>query len=174
MALSKVDAFVGPLTEGRCYLVPTVVGSVNGSGAMRPYPVIGTRHYDVEYFNVHMPHYHLDMRFIDMDRWRGEMLQGVLIGAGRRNDGTYPVPEYKKMKCLQSHVEITIRPNSTAPDGFEQMKRDFKGAQCGGSRKRGWTCPHKGTFLGGQPALLGVITCPAHSLRIDAKTGRVL
>jgi hypothetical protein len=168
--LRKVDEIVGELSEGADYLVPTLVGSLSGKGPMQEYPVLGTRHYDVDHFNVHMPHYHIDLRFYDHSLWIREGKQ-VLVGAGRREDGSLPPIIYKKMRCRQSCVLMNI----TQPDGRTDFWEVWRGAQCGGSAKEGWICPHKGTFLGSQfTDIDGVITCPAHSLRIDAKTGKVL
>lgn len=171
--MRRVDEIVGRLAEGVHYMVPTVVGALNGQGPMEIHPVVGTRHYDVEYFNVHMPHYHLDLRFVGMEWWR-ERGSAILVGVGERADGTFPELIHRRMRCLQAHVIISVRSHPSMPGGCERMHEDFRGVQCGGSAREGWICPHKGTFLGGQPPYEGVVTCPAHGLRIDWRTGRVL
>jgi hypothetical protein len=147
--MQKVDDAVGLLVEGQPYLVPTVTGSLGGSGPMECYPIIGPRHYDVEFLNVHMPHYHLDLRFIDMRKFDNN----VVVGAGQRSDGTYPPIVYKKMKCLQACVVISnVRGNGyAAADGYRHLVEHFCGVQCSGNAKDGWICPHKGMPLASQP-----------------------
>ena len=171
----RVDKVCGPLIEGTTYLVPTLKGPLGGlKHLVREYPVlIGPRHYDVEYFNVHMPHYHIDLRFVDMRVWRNQWDGNIPVGAGRLDDGSLPKPEYKPWRCLQNHVILNF---DNSPDflGYKRMCRHFAGAQCGGSRERGWICPHKGTNLASTPSHNGVITCPAHALKIDEATGKVL
>src|SRR6266436_5748073 len=104
----KVDKVKGELIEGETYLVPTFTGPLGGKKHLtREYPVLrGPRHYDVEFFNVHMPHYHLDLRFIDLQQWRTELESNRPVGAGRRDDGSLPVPVYKAWRCYQSNVII--------------------------------------------------------------------
>lgn len=167
----KVDETSRVLMEGQTYLVPIIEGSLSGKWPTKSFPVIGPRHYDVEFFNVHAPHYHLDLRFINFTDWyRSD--KGTTVLVGRKADGSLPSVHYEPMKCLQSQVVIyDVRSESGPPDAYKQLVTHFEGRKCEGSKQEGWTCPHKGTFLGDTN---GVITCPAHGLKIDNRTGKVL
>lgn len=171
--MQKVDEIVGTLTEGEFYLVPTITGSLGGHKKVEEYPIIGPRHYDVEFFNIHSPHYHLDLRFINNRYWRDQLHCEVVVAVGRRASGELPTPQYKKLICIHRHIEINTVTNASAPGGHDQLRKHFAGTQCGGSRETGWICPHKRMFLGSQPASYGIITCPGHGLKINADTGKV-
>ena len=171
--MQKVDKIVGTLVEGGVYLVPVIEGSLGGTFPARKLPVIGNRHYDVEFFGNHMPHYHLDIRFMSFDEWQFKYQREIAVGVGRLADGSIPKPHYEEMACRQNLVIIN-NVRGPQPGGEEKMHAHFLGAKSSGSRETGWRCPHKGTFLGSQPAVAGVITCPAHGLRICEATGVVL
>lgn len=170
--MKRVDDMTTPLREGVTYLVPTIVGTLGGKHPSERWPIlVGPRHYDVEFFNIHMPHHHLDVRFISYETWKQELGSEIVVGVGRFADGSLPAIEHKPMRCL---VEAFLLNSITSHDD-RAMHKHFKGAQCEGSLKRGWICPHKGTYLGSQYIDNdGVMICPAHGLRIDAATGRVL
>jgi hypothetical protein len=172
--LEKVDEGVEVLTDGKEYLVPTLVGPLGGKlGTTREYPVLGTRHYDVEFFENHMAHYHLDLRFVDYQKWQREWGRDVVVGAGRTVSGALPKLQLKAIKCQQSQVIINFI-FGPKPDTMDKFRDHFRGQQCGGNREKGWICPHKGTFLGGQPVYKGALTCPAHGLKVNPRTGIVL
>lgn len=169
--MQRVDEVVGLLIEGKHYLVPTIVGSIGGTGPMQSHPIIGPRHYDVEFFGVHVPHYHLDLRFV-LSESRSNNNHSV--AAGRQRDGSLPPVVYKKMKCTAACVVLS-NVTGNEPGAYEQLVEHFRGAQCGGSAKTGWVCPHKGMPLASQyidPKW--IITCPGHGLKIDSRTGKVV
>lgn len=159
----RVDEILEPLVEGRWYLVPTVKGEWLNTHGVAYWPVIGPRHKDID-LGVTVSHYHIDHRFVPIAEFRCDTNTVV----NESNDA--PV-RYRRWKCLQSAVMLN---NVTTSEGYAAFKRKHAGEKCEGHKRTGWRCPHRGVWLGGQPACGGVIICPAHGLKIDAKTGRVL
>lgn len=160
--MEKVDHIVGRLVEGRSYLVPTVKGEWLDTHGIADWPVVGPRHKD-EDLGVNISHYHIDHRFIPVGEWKRDRNTVV-------NESCDAPVRYEAWKCLQSTVVVS---NVTTRKEHD-LQRSWAGKACDGSATDGWICPHRKTWLGSQPAVMGVITCPAHGLRIDAKTGRVL
>jgi hypothetical protein len=162
--IKRVDEVVGWLVDGRSYLVPTIRGEWLDDHGVADWPVIGPRHKDKE-LGVNLSHYHIDLRFVSMDVFnRGG--QNTVV-----NDSYEARVRYRKWTCLQACVVLS---NVRTPKGMVELNKVYAGKQCAGSARTGWTCPHRGVWLGSQPAVEGVITCPGHGLRVNAKTGRLL
>jgi hypothetical protein len=67
-------------------------------------------------------------------------------------------------KCRRQHVYWARKPFWLEDLSSAYSRRDW------GPRK---ICPHRGASLCGVPAVEGVVTCPLHGLRFDAKSGQV-
>lgn len=160
----RVDEIVGSLDEGRRYLVPTVKGEWLNTHGIGDWPVIGPRHKD-EDLGVNISHYHIDHRFVAEAEFKRD--DNTVV-----NESCDAPVRYKLWRCLQACVVLSnVR---VAGKGVDSFYQSFAGKRCEGSQRAGWTCPHRGVWLGSQPAIGGVITCQGHGLRIDARTGRVL
>lgn len=152
------------------------------------WPVIGKRHEDREFFNFALEHYHVDVRFLGrrhfaqtgrrgrfVDRERDAISQAqaqallarIDVPPARRH---LPEPVLVRMKCYRANE----RWNFPDAEAVMQMCSAFAGHQARHS-DAGWVCPHRQYPLGQvEPDESGVITCPLHGLRIDARTGRCL
>jgi hypothetical protein len=158
----RVDKIVGSLREGQRYRVPTVRGEWLATHGIADWPVVGLRHKDPE-LGVNVSHYHIDHRFVPESEFKRD--DNTLVNE------SYDAPvRYRVWTCLQACVVIS---NVTTANGFD-IRRSYIGKKCGGSCETGWICPHRGVWLGSQPPVRGVITCPGHGLRINAKTGCVV
>lgn len=163
--LQRVDRLKEPPVVGRFYLVPTVQGRWYDS-FREDWPVIGNLHNDVEFFDFHTKHFHLDYRFV---RVRKSLLGRVKAAPLHAHSSTpLSKPIFRRRKCLREQVIFDGPSKIMTP-----FRKSFAGHQCA-SGKRGWVCPHRHVALGSTPAIGGVITCPLHGLRINAATGLVL
>lgn len=188
--MERIDRLTTPAKVGRLYLVPVVMAEYHK--AFSSWPVIGPEHDDTEFFKFALSHYHIDTRFLTRAqikllpgdyRFQGALTRRKLAAAhatpltGRPravglDRDELPNPEFKP---------LTMRRQAMTPHPFFEIdavnlpifEAHFAGAQCT-KGKSGWICPHRHAPLGSMPVVNGVITCPLHSLRIDAATGRVL
>jgi hypothetical protein len=160
--MERVDRMTQPPIVGQFYLVPVVHGKWYAREG--DYPVIGSRHNDIEFFDFERTHYHLDFRFVrDADVMRAST-------APLHDFPDFPLskPALKRRKCLRQ--QHTFDGPSKIMDPFRAA---FAGQQCANS-KLGWICPHKKIVLGSTPVIGGIVTCPLHGLRIDAETGKCM
>jgi hypothetical protein len=162
--LERVDRLKEPPIVGQLYLVPTVFGQWHHW--LRDWPVMGLKHDDVEYLNFKIVHYHLDIRFLRVNK-------NFLPSAPYQ-----PLHERANVPLgpLKFARRICIRPPADfrAPSKIRiELQSAFAGRQCG-KGKRGWVCPHKYFPLGTIEPVDGVLQCPLHGLRIDAATGKCL
>lgn len=160
--MERADKVIGPLCEGRRYLVPTVRGEWLDWHGIADWPVVGPRHKDPE-IGVNVSHYHIDHRFVPTEQFQGGDTNTVV------NESCDQPVRYRAWTCLQACVVLTHRESQ-----IRALHDSWRGRQCQGSRESGWICPHRGVWLGSQPAVKGVITCPAHGLKIEPLTGRVM
>lgn len=160
--LKRVDQIVGSLIDGRTYLVPTVRAEWLKTHGVADWPVIGPRHKDPD-LGVDISHYHIDLRFVPFADFQRDNNTVV-------NESCDAPIRYEPWTCRQACVVIS---NVRTPLMVD-LNRRYAGKQCMGSRKLGWICPHKKLWLGSQPPVKGMITCPGHGLRIDADSGRIL
>lgn len=167
--LQRVDRLKEPPVVGHFYLVPLVHGK--WFGIIRDWPVIGLKHDDIEFLDFEVSHYHVDTRFL---RVRSTLLPMAPTSPLHEQivkwGGKEPLrkPFWRRRKCLrEQHI-------FRGPElGMRKLEDGFTGRQCA-KGKRGFVCPHKQFPLGSTPAIDGMITCPLHGLRVDAKTGVVV
>lgn len=151
------------------------------------WPVMGRMHDDVDHFDFHHKHYHIDLRFVGNRH---------LAQAGQ--DWGIDDPKQAKLACLSTSplhgrhgqgglnhlAKPVLMPFRMMRDHQPWMYHDrprmqdfqdaLSGQKCRHS-KAGWVCPHRGYPLGQvTPDANGVVTCPLHGLRINAQTGMVL
>lgn len=173
--MQKFDDLTEPPIVGRFYLVPTVIGTWCEEDG--PWPVMGMKHEDAEWLSFPYIHYHLNRFFLnDHDEWVAiaNPIAEPLDGIGYRMNDPIPAPVLRKWKCRRSAVTAfpVNQINKTRTNKWFAMFDHYAGAQC--AHSNGWICPHKGARLGAIIPIGGVITCPLHGMRIDARTGIVL
>ncbi|MBO9125500.1 MULTISPECIES: Rieske 2Fe-2S domain-containing protein [unclassified Rhizobium] len=185
--IQRIDQLDSPVTVGRYYLVPTVIGTWYGK--LQAWPVIGPKHNDRHCLEFANDHYHLDARFMatprgswdaEISHWRSAWGSPMQINDQVNSEGL-PAPVWRKMLCKRPS-------NPVIPLLIEQVSDAIKAGRSpqwkchvdewqGRQAKRdarGWVCPHRSVSLANHGAVDGVITCPLHLLRIDAATGIVL
>lgn len=158
--MERADKVIGPLCEGRRYLVPTVRAEWLDSHGIAEWPVIGPRHKDPD-IGATVSHYHIDHRFVPQAEFDRDTNTVV-------NESCDQPVRYRAWTCLQARVVLTHHDARVL-----KMHGFWRGRQCQGSRETGWICPHRGVWLGSQFSRDGIIICPAHGLKINAETGRV-
>ncbi len=193
----RITQIADPVVVGRYYMVPTVrYPYLYGDGIVMDWPVFLPKHDDAEFFDFHMPHYHIDPRFLSARTaeriarkdWQGRML-GCYDGEARFERkvqstplGRYDIPGdvaypggglvhppvvWKRLLCRRDHVNYRY---GLAPQ-VQKLREAFAGRQCVSS-EGGWLCPHQNYAMGSvTPDEDGMLTCPLHGLRIDPKTG---
>lgn len=180
-SIDRVDALDGPPVVGRYYLVRAIFTD-RGGHRERPlwWPIIGTEHTDVEFFNFVRPHYHIDVRFLTAahlrraswiaDNARADFLARPLQRWHAERGGSFrplPPPEIRRMRCAVAAVDYPY----AGMKAVVALNKSLSG-QRAISSKRGWVCPHRKVALATvAPDANGIITCPLHGLRIHAKTG---
>ncbi len=185
MTILSVNA-QAPLVVGRYYKVPCIKYKWHRRWGW--WPVIGPLHQDKAFLAFPHSHYHMDGRFLTkaqrdyvlivQERSRGAWLQDdaiVLAEALERwplNNHDLGAPEQatlKRRKCWRT--QLPPYGNAHQP-GIQRIAEHFAAHQCRRD-ENGWICPHQATPLGSIQPVDGVIVCPLHGLRIDAKTGTV-
>lgn len=175
--MRRIDELSVPPQIGRMYLVPTVYGRWFGSA--RHWPVIGPKHHDTQCLRFEPHHYHLDVRFLGRKpegvSWRF-VFSAPLITSDRINPDGLPAPEWRARKCQRLiNPALDEINNLTTRAGNWKCHFDQWAGKQARHDGRGWVCPHRNVSLADQAVDGdGVITCPLHLLRIDARTGRVL
>jgi hypothetical protein len=160
---------------GKFYLVPAIWwdwGAWGNDDIKMWWPVIGPKHSDAEFFDFPLPHYHVDVRFLSKRHWAFSQYPGEFLSrplsASHMPQGP-KAPTWRRMRCSLNAVDYPFA-NRRA---VLALNKHFAGQECAKSR-HGWVCPHRNVNLGSMAAIDGVITCPLHGLRIDAKTGVVI
>ncbi len=156
-------------------------------------PTLGKAHEDTEWLNVNWHHYHYDFRFLtdeDMrqiaSHWRGasasldEVISSMftLVIAKKFVKGTL---EYRPMVCHRQMPEFPVvreRGSMTTLlwDGFTRKLEEpliRKGAKLR-TQHDCLRCPHRNIPLSGIPNDGETIVCPAHGLRWNLKTGKIV
>ena len=175
--MQRIDEMKEPPVVGVAYLVPTVRYVYHGRVA--DWPVIGPKHEDERFFDFPHPHYHLDARFIPFGRLRfafdiaheddAEAVDWLVGRAPLFSTGQpdHPAIVYRRRKCVRS-VAGYVYGNH---EGVQRLRAAYADkplvhTACGRA------CPHRGAPVDSlQPDEHGVITCPLHGLRFNAKTG---
>lgn len=191
--LQRSDRLKEPPVVGNWYLVPAIlwqfrmpwdadsssdeeiITKLQKAKGAKWWPVWGSKHNDVEFFNFETLHYHIDPRFLTKrhraeasgygDRTTLQTIQAQPLNHAKLKSGP-PKPQLRRMRCSMAHSEWGYADRVTVAN----LNTAFAGKQCA-MGKRGFVCPHKLFPLGSIEAVDGVITCPLHGLRIDAKTG---
>lgn len=180
----KIDEIKSPPVVGETYRVPSVRrGDVF-------VPVFGPPHTDVELGNP-LLHFHVDIRFIshedaqavglslmdfEVPRYSAPHTFSLPAISGSRNE----VVRHRPMKCIRRGNDyrspqvipcgdtINLTVGSLEKTGLiEDMHENDRVTKCG-------RCPHRGTPLGHQPVTNGVVVCPAHLLKWDKATGKMI
>lgn len=160
---------------GRFYLVPCVRGV--WYGRMGNWPVLLPFHEDRAVIGFEPWHYHLDRRFLPNLMFADTGILPVLTPAGRMNrsplqvspkcnpDGL-PPPVERRRKCRRRIGLLGYDNVRWAP----ALRADYREDRL----RPGMICPHKGVCLATMPVIDGVVECPAHGLRWDVATGRLV
>lgn len=164
-------------TVGQYYRVP-VLAVADWQGYTGGVPIIGPWHEDAEIIGFAPHHYHVDWRFAPerlvalvtarRTQWKNgkacsdaTKLFSRPIEARRIVAGAVPVLRRRKMRRA-----MPTFPRATAKQFWlPRLEQAFAG-KCA----KGGVCPHKGLPLDGLPVRGGMITCPGHGLRFDAKS----
>jgi len=172
-----VNRMTEPPIVGRWYMVPAIFyRRFSRQGPELWWPVLGPRHNDVEFFDFKWEHFHFDQRFLTVrhlnviDRDPEYALKRSFYQPlqGNETGKRLPMPTLHRMQCRRVMPEYPW----SGQLAIENINLHYEGRMAKRG-KRGWICPHRQTALGTMvPDAAGVITCPLHGLRIDAKTGR--
>lgn len=178
--IKKIDNVNRPVKKGEVFSVPCIVQDtdvfdtewVEDFGVMTPIrkkvkqitPVINHPHNDKENGQSYV-HYHADFRFIDTSQMKPSLIRKdkhlFMLGSHRPKAGKI---EYLPMKVVNEHQpEGTITEVSYIKNSKLKHKCIHKGK-----------CPHRGYDLSKTTEQNGIITCPLHGLKFDAKTKKVL
>jgi len=177
--IPRVDEMTEPVVVGRYYLVPTVRYPYFGS--IQDWPVIGPRHNDVEFFDFHWQHYHIDGRFLtarqrhfigkrNLRNWLNVVSATPLAYCLPMQYSVmpHPAPVWKRRKCHFAALPYPFRHVSFV----NELRHAYRGARLRGPCK---VCPHRGAPLASlAPDADGLITCPAHGLRWKVDTGEAV
>jgi nitrite reductase/ring-hydroxylating ferredoxin subunit len=172
-----------PPTAGKTYLVPVT----DLGGMVKPFPVLGHKHNDVDIGQPDIDHIHIDVRFVSDEALRESGFTeaqvrnqysdtpGVVGALAFRTDlcGAEPRVWEEPSVCVREEFPQGLEYKVGAwgelhrlalrlrDEGF-RLKPDCK------------TCPHKGTRLDNVKAKKGVLVCPAHGLEFAPDTGEVI
>jgi hypothetical protein len=175
--LERVDRVTTPLVVGRSYLVPTVRGMWLYN--IRNWPIIGPRHTDADFFDFAEPHYHVDGRFLKNPNglsWRDHetfrMPLHEIITYVDSEPFTFSLGPiiFRRRRCYRNYQGYPF--GRSIP--VAAIRKHYAGHQCPKNKDGAWICPHRKASLGSILPVDGVITCPLHGLRINAKTGVVM
>jgi len=178
----RIDEVAEPRV-GVLYLVPAVFEK-GYLDEPRWWPVLGPLHEDAKLFNFKDLHYHYDQRFMTREMLRpfplphgahgaktrlhfslAAPLQGEHKAYGER--APMSAPELKLFRCIRTTIDYPYGHNERIIN-VNTMYFDVQADRT----DIGWLCPHRRVLLNFPPNASGVITCPLHGLRINAKTGR--
>lgn len=177
-----VETLTTPPKVGKYYRVPSVLRG------RKHVPVFGPPHTDVD-LGVPELHFHVDIRFLtssdasslglDLAKFavpddvtsNFDFLVPVIQGythdaiATRKMKCVRPGQNYQSPRRLPNGGEIRLDNGSTEATGrLEDMCEKMRVTECG-------RCPHRGTPLGHQPVVNGVVVCPAHLLKWEKSSG---
>lgn len=172
----KITDVAGLPVVGKTYMVPCA----SNEESPRFYsPVIGVPHNDSKYGFGEFCHLHYDFRFLPED----EMKHVRERAEKDASSCSYAEPSvflwvvdatestkiwWTEMKCLR---QMPTNPLETCGFMVRALEPHFKDQKIDPKRP---VCPHRQVCLKGLPHDDGVLVCPAHGLRWDAKTGEML
>lgn len=147
-------------------------------------PVIGPEHQDAEIIGFPWKHWHIDWRFVSkrvfertlsqkLSREAGNVFNFVLqrFAVQQENDGTkYETGEPFHLGEVVMRRAMCRR----AMPGYPYHRATWLPAlakACSGMKMKNMVCPHRGMPLKGCDTTGDVVTCPAHGLRWNVKTG---
>jgi hypothetical protein len=135
-------------------------------------PVIGPEHEDYELLGFVPEHFHIDWRFVDKRSIgsRGANM-GVVVCTTVPQVPVKPPFELKLRRLLCKRAMPTF-PGSSHLSAKWGGKLEAAFAEC--TLKPGLVCPHRGIPLADFVQPDGTVTCPAHGLRWDVTTGKLL
>lgn len=149
---------------GTNYLVPCLIS--NQGGKMHITPVIDHPHNDVENGQP-LAHYHADFRFI-----RHTVEKSGVLPINKHSDHVYAADD--RPLVGNGTIENYVLPMQTADHlnttHLVNIKKSKLKHRCIHKGK----CPHRGFDLSNENPKNGVITCPLHGLRFNAKTHKLL
>lgn len=177
--LARLHSLQTAPVVGESYMVPCVlIREFNGHEPFH-LPVFGDWHNDKDFGQNDFDHYHIDTRFVTEQELEWFNLSGALniqylsgvcaINVTTMRDrGVYEDAKEIPRVCLRELGQSTtfsIHENGVLKNLSKQlMQKNFKlDDKCR-------VCPHKGTSLQGISPVNGVILCPVHAMRFDAKT----
>ena len=164
-----------PYVVGRYYTVPTVRGKVYSD--LYDWPVMGPEHEDAEFINFPHQHYHVDWRFVPERLFNSigkyglnTSILGTPLMNGEKSNGRWlhehglPDPLMKRLRCKREFPEYPKAP------WMKDLEEKYEGC-----RLKTAICPHRGIALDNLPCNEdGIVTCPAHGLRWNIKTGEMV
>lgn len=168
------------MTIGKRYLVPCVkiVYELSDWGWGSYVPVIGPLHDDKHIIGFYERHWHIDFRFLINAQW--ERIESYLYGYKKIHGGVIRETHTSKTVMLRKMMYKRVMPQFpteipfNGPQGTEivPIKWLVKLESAYADHKmKCLTCPHRGVVLDGLPVVNGAVTCPAHGLTWNVKTG---
>ncbi len=142
---------------GRIYQVP----AIKHPSLEVYYPICGPRHTDSEFLFFNVPHYHYDVRFLDLNLTPDILDPPSALTLVHTGEG---VPTLRPMKMLRETPVFPVEEAywlSTLESAYAEVKFDCR------------TCPHRGIIIGDQPQHNNIVVCPGHGLRWNTLTGKL-
>lgn len=159
-----------PPQVGQRYWVPTVTAPFyDWVHKLLAWPVLGPAHDDEEIIGFKWKHYHIDWRFVStrmikIIRRSGTFHNWVLH---ERNNFPLPDPVLALRKCYRPMPAFNLVADWTPV--LEQAYQEHH------LKPPAYVCPHKGIPLASLPPdSMGCVVCPAHGLRWNLETGRLV
>lgn len=164
---------------GKFYQVPCVLttkAQTHGRGEW--VPVIGPMHTDKEHIQFETPHWHADYRFTSEQqllraRWtradfNAEHYTPVQLHGHRDPENMLVLegPKLRRMKCKRPMPAYVY---AGVAKWHQPLEDAFKNVTM-----KNMVCPHRGIPLEGCETHGDVVTCPAHGLRWNFKTGALV
>jgi Rieske [2Fe-2S] domain len=165
----KIDQSDTPPIPGKFYLVPCirVERRIEGFYVGDWVPIVGGVHSDPE-IGADFLHAHYDRRFVQ------RVLSSPLIVVAVRAEYGYPhfpshdtLIEYRRKKCWREQ-------DKSFRNYADQVVRSLETLMPPTAKMVDFICPHRGVSLASVPQKKGCVTCPAHGLAWQVKTGKLV
>lgn len=146
-------------------------------------PVIGPMHEDAEHVNFPYEHWHIDWRFFSKRMFDKVIMPAHVLLPKYKTPEQYLYAWPVQQKDLNGRA-IVARPveqrrmtcKRTFPEFPRHAAKWIPELECAyaGSQMKNMRCPHRGIPLDGLSVMDDVVTCPAHGLRWNVKTGALV
>lgn len=163
----KVENIKRPLKLGEKFMVTCLVKREQDK-IIAFTPVIDRPHTDLENGQPEV-HYHADYRFILTEETKSNSEGFIVID---ERDG-FKLSKPRVEKGIDGEIEYHILPVVSEEHNGLAQQLFIRNSKLKHKCIHKGKCPHRGYDLSQEKAVDGIITCPLHSLKFDAKTGKI-